>query len=399
MKNLSHTLKELLKMKQKQKYDVNISLLFIFGISFLIWGIYLAMTGFINRQGLKHMTVISENTSDYNLSNIKKGDYINFSYINMPGSIDPNTEAFFPLCIVDATMYSLSDTESYYYAVNFDSSDKYYVLKVGNSCDDFNDFIDHNSICSSQQNINKFTYNFLSPQTSSNSQKKSFTVKVVKPYAMYDSFCDDFKDFAKEVSNTSDSLTPASLSLSTKYMLEMVDVHKERQKLIAGIFILIAGAVLLIFSKPSKILTKRNVIKDKAFNLIYSTDSELTDTDVRIISDVAHDLRLKISYYKYKYSQIWKTLRSSLIASIITSFLAVKLQIIAALYIIALLCIIKTVVNIIKLIVNRNTSFGVAICSIFDREPIQKTIYELQLKLSKCESVINEEMLDELSES
>ena len=69
-------------MKQKQKYDVNISLLFIFGISFLIWGIYLAMTGFINRQGLKHMTVISENTSDYNLSNIKKGDYINFSYIN-----------------------------------------------------------------------------------------------------------------------------------------------------------------------------------------------------------------------------------------------------------------------------------------------------------------------------
>lgn len=399
MKNLSHTLKELLKMKQKQKYDVNISLLFIFGISFLIWGIYLAMTGFINRQGLKHMTVISENTSDYNLSNIKKGDYINFSYINMPGSIDPNTEAFFPLCIVDATMYSLSDTESYYYAVNFDSSDKYYVLKVGNSCDDFNDFIDHNSICSSQQNINKFTYNFLSPQTSSNSQKKSFTVKVVKPYAMYDSFCDDFKDFAKEVSNTSDSLTPASLSLSTKYMLEMVDVHKERQKLIAGIFILIAGAVLLIFSKPSKILTKRNVIKDKAFNLIYSTDSELTDTDVRIISDVAHDLRLKISYYKYKYSQIWKTLRSSLIASIITSFLAVKLQIIAALYIIALLCIIKTVVNIIKLIVNRNTSFGVAICSIFDREPIQKTIYELQLKLSKCESVINEEMLDDLSES
>lgn len=396
MKNLSHTLKELLKMKQKQKYDVNISLLFIFGISFLIWGIYLAMTGFINRQGLKHMTVISENTSDYNLSNIKKGDYINFSYINMPGSIDPNTEAFFPLCIVDATMYSLSDTESYYYAVNFDSSDKYYVLKVGNSCDDFNDFIDHNSICSSQQNINKFTYNFLSPQTSSNSQKKSFTVKVVKPYAMYDSFCDDFKDFAKEVSNTSDSLTPASLSLSTKYMLEMVDVHKERQKLIAGIFILIAGAVLLIFSKPSKILTKRNVIKDKAFNLIYSTDSELTDTDVRIISDVAHDLRLKISYYKYKYSQIWKTLRSSLIASIITSFLAVKLQIIAALYIIALLCIIKTVVNIIKLIVNRNTSFGVAICSIFDREPIQKTIYELQLKLSKCESVINVEMLGEM---
>ncbi len=383
-------------MKQKQKYDVNISLLFIFGISFLIWGIYLAMTGFINRQGLKHMTVISENTSDYNLSNIKKGDYINFSYINMPGSIDPNTEAFFPLCIVDATMYSLSDTESYYYAVNFDSSDKYYVLKVGNSCDDFNDFIDHNSICSSQQNINKFTYNFLSPQTSSNSQKKSFTVKVVKPYAMYDSFCDDFKDFAKEVSNTSDSLTPASLSLSTKYMLEMVDVHKERQKLIAGIFILIAGAVLLIFSKPSKILTKRNVIKDKAFNLIYSTDSELTDTDVRIISDVAHDLRLKISYYKYKYSQIWKTLRSSLIASIITSFLAVKLQIIAALYIIALLCIIKTVVNIIKLIVNRNTSFGVAICSIFDREPIQKTIYELQLKLSKCESVINVEMLGEM---
>ncbi|GEM_PF-6617530 len=385
-------------MKQKQKYDVNISLLFIFGISFLIWGIYLAMTGFINRQGLKHMTVISENTSDYNLSNIKKGDYINFSYINMPGSIDPNTEAFFPLCIVDATMYSLSDTESYYYAVNFDSSDKYYVLKVGNSCDDFNDFIDHNSICSSQQNINKFTYNFLSPQTSSNSQKKSFTVKVVKPYAMYDSFCDDFKDFAKEVSNTSDSLTPASLSLSTKYMLEMVDVHKERQKLIAGIFILIAGAVLLIFSKPSKILTKRNVIKDKAFNLIYSTDSELTDTDVRIISDVAHDLRLKISYYKYKYSQIWKTLRSSLIASIITSFLAVKLQIIAALYIIALLCIIKTVVNIIKLIVNRNTSFGVAICSIFDREPIQKTIYELQLKLSKCESVINEEMLGEMED-
>ena len=66
-------------MKQKQKYDVNISLLFIFGISFLIWGIYLAMTGFINRQGLKHMTVISENTSDYNLSNIKKGDYINLT--------------------------------------------------------------------------------------------------------------------------------------------------------------------------------------------------------------------------------------------------------------------------------------------------------------------------------
>ena len=60
--------------------------------------------------------------------------------------------------------------------------------------------------------------------------------------------------------------------------------------------------------------------------------------------------------------------------------------------------IIKTVVNIIKLIVNRNTSFGVAICSIFDREPIQKTIYELQLKLSKCESVINEEMLGEMED-
>lgn len=383
-------------MKQKQKYDVNISLLFIFGISFLVWGIYLAITGFINRQGLKHMTVISKNTSDYNLSNIKKGDYINFSYINMSGSIDSNTETFFPICSVDATMYSLSDIESYYYAVNFSSSDKYYVLKVGNSCDDFNDFIDHNSTYSSQQNINNFTYDFLSSQTSSDLQKKSFTVKVVKPYAMYDSFCDDFKDFAKEVSDTSDSLTPPSLSLSTKYMLEMVDVHKERQKLIAGIFIIIAGAVLLIFSNPSQILTKRNVIEDKAFNLMYSTDSELTATDVRVISDVAHDLRLKISYYKYKYSQIWKTLRNSLIASVITSFMAVKLQILSALYIIALLCIIKTVVNIIKLIINRNTSFGVAICSIFDREPIQKIIYELQLKLSKCESVINEEMLGEM---
>lgn len=383
-------------MKQKLKYDVNISLLCIFGISFLVWGIYLAMTGFINRQGLKHMTVISENTSDYNLSNIKKGDYINFSYINMSGRIDSNTETFFPICSVDATMYSLSDIESYYYAVNFSSSDKYYVLKVGNSCDDFNDFIDYNSTYSSQQNINKFTYDFLSSQTSSDLQKKSFTVKVVKPYAMYDSFCDDFKDFAKEVSDTSDSLTPPSLSLSTKYMLEMVDVHKERQKLIAGIFIIIAGAVLLIFSNPSQILTKRNVIEDKAFNLMYSTDSELTATDVRVISDVAHDLRLKISYYKYKYSQIWKTLRNSLIASVITSFMAVKLQILSALYIIALLCIIKTVVNIIKLIINRNTSFGVAICSIFDREPIQKTIHELQLKLSKCESVINEEMSGEM---
>ena len=383
-------------MKQKQKYDVNISLLFIFGISFLVWGIYLAITGFINRQGLKHMTVISKNTSDYNLSNIKKGDYINFSYINMSGSIDSNTETFFPICSVDATMYSLSDIESYYYAVNFSSSDKYYVLKVGNSCDDFNDFIDHNSTYSSQQNINNFTYDFLSSQTSSDLQKKSFTVKVVKPYAMYDSFCDDFKDFAKEVSDTSDSLTPPSLSLSTKYMLEMVDVHKERQKLIAGIFIIIAGAVLLIFSNPSQILTKRNVIEDKAFNLMYSTDSELTATDVRVISDVAHDLRLKISYYKYKYSQIWKTLRNSLIASVITSFMAVKLQILSALYIIALLCIIKTVVNIIKLIINRNTSFCVAIFSIFDREPIQKTIYELQLKLSKCESVINEEMSGEM---
>lgn len=385
-------------MKQKQKYDVNISLLFIFGISFLVWGIYLAITGFINRQGLKHMTVISKNTSDYNLSNIKKGDYINFSYIIMSGSIDSNTETFFPICSVDATMYSLSDIESYYYAVNFSSSDKYYVLKVGNSCDDFNDFIDHNSTYSSQQNIKKFTYDFLSSQTSSDLQKKSFTVKVVKPYAMYDSFCDDFKNFAKEVSDTSDSLTPPSLSLSTKYMLEMVDVHKERQKLIAGIFIIIAGAVLLIFSNPSQILTKRNVIEDKAFNLMYSTDSELTATDVRVISDVAHDLRLKISYYKYKYSQIWKTLRNSLIASVITSFMAVKLQILSALYIIALLCIIKTVVNIIKLIINRNTSFGVAICSIFDREPIQKTIYELQLKLSKCESVINEEMLGEMKD-
>lgn len=389
-------LKELFDMKQKLKYDVNISLLFIFGISFLVWGIYLAITGFINRQGLKHMTVISKNTSDYNLSNIKKGDYINFSYINMSGSIDSNTETFFPICSVDATMYSLSDIESYYYAVNFSSSDKYYVLKVGNSCDDFNDFIDHNSTYSSQQNINKFTYDFLSSQTSSDLPKKSFTVKVVKPYAMYDSFCDDFKDFAKEVSDTSDSLTPPSLSLSTKYMLEMVDVHQERQKLIVGIFIIIAGAVLLIFSNPSQILTKRNVIEDKAFNLMYSTDSELTATDVRVISDVAHDLRLKISYYKYKYSQIWKTLRNSLIASVITSFMAVKLQILSALYIIALLCIIKTVVNIIKLIINRNTSFGVAICSIFDREPIQKTIYELQLKLSKCESVINEEMLGEM---
>lgn len=346
-------LKELFDMKQKQKYDVNISLLFIFGISFLVWGIYLTITGFINRQGLKHMTVISKNTSDYNLSNIKKVDYINFSYINMSGSIDSNTETFFPICSVDATMYSLSDIESYYYAVNFSSSDL---------------------------------------------QKKSFTVKVVKPYAMYDSFCDDFKDFVKEVSDTSDSLTPPSLSLSTKYMLEMVDVHKERQKLIAGIFIIIAGAVLLIFSNPSQILTKRNVIEDKAFNLMYSTDSELTATDVRVISDVAHDLRLKISYYKYKYSQIWKTLRNSLIASVITSFMAVKLQILSALYIIALLCIIKTVVNIIKLIINRNTSFGVAICSIFDREPIQKTIYELQLKLSKCESVINEEMSGEIEE-
>lgn len=385
-------------MKQKQKYDVNISLLFIFGISFLVWGIYLAITGFINRQGLKHMTVISKNTSDYNLSNIKKGDYINFSYINMSGSIDSNTETFFPICSVDATMYSLSDIESYYYAVNFSSSDKYYVLKVGNSYDDFNDFIDHNSTYSSQRNINKFTYDFLSSQTSSDLQKKSFTVKVVKPYAMYDSFCDDFKDFANEVSDTSDSLTPPSLSLSTKYMLEMVDVHKERQKLIAGIFIIIAGAVLLIFSNPSQILTKRNVIEDKAFNLMYSTDSELTATDVRVISDVAHDLRLKISYYKYKYSQICKTLRNSLIASVITSFMAVKLQILSALYIIALLCIIKTVVNIIKLIANRNTSFGVAICSIFDREPIQKTIYELQLKLSKCESVINEEMSGEMKD-
>lgn len=57
-------------------------------------------------------------------------------------------------------MYSLSDIESYYYAVNFSSSDKYYVLKVGNSCDDFNDFIDHNSTYSSQQNINNFTYDF-----------------------------------------------------------------------------------------------------------------------------------------------------------------------------------------------------------------------------------------------
>lgn len=433
----------------KQKYNLNISLLFIFGISFIIWGISLVITGYKNRQALSHMTVITSDMQDNSLSGIKKGDYIKFSSINMLGSTNEyNNEVFNPIAVVDLTVQSLSDVESSYYAVNFNNSDKYYVLKANTNFKDFNDFIDSNSTYpSSERNPYRFTYDFTSQlnNISDNSNNNFFVVKVVKPYAGFDMFLDEFKAFAKTLSmssnNTStsgnsnnsgkhsddsddssdtsdgslnsldnssasysdssgdssrdsssannyDNSTLQNLSISKQYMLELVDINKERQKLIAGIFILLSGIALFVFSKPSKIITKQIIVENKAFNLIYSENSKADDNDIRVISDVAADLRSKISYYEYKYSQIKKTFKKSLIASILVSFAAIKLEFISALFLIALICIIKTIINLIMLFVNKDTTFGMIICSIFDREPIYKTIHDLEIKLNKCDDVI-----------
>lgn len=435
----------------KQKYNLNISLLFIFGISFIIWGLSLVITGYKNRQALSHMTVITADIQDNSLSGIKKGDYIKFSSINMLGnSNEYNNEVFNPIAIVDVSMHSLSDVESSYYAVNFNNSDKYYALKIRRNFDNFNDFINSNSTytnTSNERNLHKFTYDFTSPLNtfSDNSNNNFFVVKVVKPYAGFDMFLDEFKAFAKTLSmssnNTStsgnsnnsgkhsddsddssdtsdgslnsldnssasysdssgdssrdsssannyDNSTLQNLSISKQYMLELVDINKERQKLIAGIFILLSGIALFVFSKPSKIMTKQIIVENKAFNLIYSENSKADDNDIRVISDVAADLRSKISYYEYKYSQIKKTFKTSLIASILVSFAAIKLEFISALFIIALLCIIKTIVNLIMIFANKDTTFGMIICSIFDREPIYKTIHDLEIKLNKCDEVI-----------
>lgn len=337
----------------------------ILGVTFFIWGIYLTFTGMENRKNLNHIYDAWADTMD-----LKEDVYIEASKIRL--LTVPNLGLYAPIV---HSWVGLT-YENNYYIANVDMvSDNYYVIKVSKEFNDFIEYIDYEKgICDFDNPVKDIP---------AHAADFKFAAKIVK----IDSEGRDIIDSAKEEDRVLETWTA-----NERIMLEVVDLEQERRVLTAGIFILLTGLSLFIASKPWKIVTIREAALDKEFNLIYSDKEQADEQDIRLIEDVARDLRIDIAYYEKSYKLIKKKVIRNALAFIISLVIFLKIRIFITLLIISVLLLIKFLISIAALILNQDSSFCKAALSVFNRHPILATLHDREEKLAKCDRIIRKNL-------
>ena len=169
-----------------------------------------------------------------------------------------------------------------------------------------------------------------------------------------------------------------------------------------AICILFCAFVLILASKPWKVIEIKE-IPVKEFNLVYN--DERNENDIFVISELARTLRMDIDYYNADLRKLKKNVRNGGIAFLISILIfdIIKESIfdgnlmlmtfaLGILSFIPVALLIKFLIHILILFLNRDTMFCKSVMSIFNREPVMAIIHDRQAKLFRCEAIINENL-------
>lgn len=249
------------KMEDKRgfKYVINIPVLFILGLALFIWGISMTLNGYENRKNLKN---IYENKIDY--EKLKKGTYIKMTNPQLAGGYDKDSDRIFP----EAMQYiGVMMIDYDYYIMNFENI--YIPIKINHTKirDEIDDKIDKNAVINSTL--------WLKAEEGDDNSKRLL-----------------------------DGMDKTNVKKIRNYVLSVVDIKQEKKLLTEGLWVLFAGAVLLIGSKPWKIITRKYMMPQKEFNLVY--DGRVNEDDMRILENTAYDLRAGIKRLESDYKDLQK---------------------------------------------------------------------------------------------
>ena len=342
--------------KKNYKYTINISILFILGVIMFIWGINLVWKSCESRWNLRHIY-----DEQFKYSSLKKGNYIKVTNPKLAGwlskdgtSINVNVLGYIGKMFIEYD----------YYVMDF--GDVFIPIRINYTevRDSFYRKVDKKGI------VNDTLWLKV---CKSDSNARSVLIDAVN---------NGYRKNKYDGNEVIDSVT-----YSKKFLLVPINVNEEREMLFKGIWILLAGIIAIVASKPWKIIRKEYVIPEKEFNLVY--DGKVDKNDMRILENTAYDLRLSIKKLESEYEDIRKNFIKSAIAFVISFVLCIWIKILMILAILSLVYFIKMIICAVKLFLNGKSEFAKKVEALFNKSPIQKRLQEENAKLEKCMRLID----------
>ena len=362
-------------MKNKKRIEVNISTFLVIGVLFLIWGISFLTDAITKRDNLEKI-----HKGDIELSDLKEGEYVSVDKVHALGGV---LEGMTSYCV---TGYTFIEGLTYnYYLVNLNENNNEYIslMILDNQFDELNENIDENGYLSLSDKYDVFN--------------SSFDFKVVETDSKHMSNIRNAEDIVPQYINQNEEV-----QFCKRVALVPVNFEKERHRLVEAICILFCAFVLILASKPWKVIEIKE-IPVKEFNLVYN--DERNENDMFVISELARTLRMDIDYYNADLRKLKKNVRNGGIAFLISILIfdIIKESIfdgnlmlmtfaLGILSFIPVALLIKFIKHIIILFLNRDTMFCKSVMSIFNREPVMAIIHDRQAKLFRCEAVMNENL-------
>lgn len=342
--------------KIKYKYLISIPALFVIGCALLIWGVSMTSEGFENRKNLKKTL----NESSFDLNAILEGKYIFLSDYNVYGANDKfGNGVFSPACHVFITT-----KENLYYVAEIDNGRETFAISVQSILpfgleekDPFGAAID---------NTGHSEYRVTGKIEKTDETALELTEQVAKEH-----------DLNKILNHT----------VITDYKIVITDVEEEKELMIKGLWILFAAILLIVGSRPWKIIQKIEMPLLKSFQYIY--EKEFDDRDLRIIGEEARVLRVNIRCLEKQYSIIWKTALRNSIWGLIFTFVYFSAPAYFEIYILCFIFILKMLLGWIRLFLNSDLKYSRGIMHLFHRVPIKEDIRREEEKLERCDALLD----------
>lgn len=342
--------------KIKYKYLIYIPALFIIGCVLLLWGISMTSEGFGNRKNLKKTL----NESSFDLNAILEGKYIFLSDYNVYGANDKfGNGVFSPACHVFITT-----KENLYYVAEIDNGRETFAISV--------------------QSILPFGLQEKDPFEAGIDNTGHSEYRVTGKIEKTDEIA---LELTEQVAKEHDLNKILNHTVITDYKIVLTDVEEEKELMIKGLWILFAAILLIVGSRPWKIIQKIEMPLQKSFQYIY--EKEYDDRDLRIISEEAHGLRVNIRCLEQQYSIIRKAAFRNSIWGLIFTFVWFSAPAYIEIYILCFIFIIKMLFGWIRLFLNSDLKYSRRIMHMFQRVPIKEDIRREQEKLERCDAILD----------
>lgn len=346
----------------RYKYEVDIPIMFIVGMVFTIWGLFLCVRGIENRQNLKDI-----HGEEVNIMHVKEGEYIAVDRFELLGS--ERNGIFSPVAMV-----YISPADNYYYLIklNPDTNDYISILFEPEYR-----FIEE--YIRQSENICDFN---IKPIEWDKDEPFEFAAKVVKIDENHESVIQDAKERGESI--------VGEWSVNKRMALVAVDLKEERMVLIWGLSVLAAGLIFLVGAKPWKMVSKRELPPEREFNLVYK--EEVDHNDMRFLEETARELRMAVRYYEDDYKKMKKKVIKNLLAFIVSILAFNWIKISITLLLLCIFCL-KWLFSVCVLVFNMDTAFSASCLSAFHKEPVKRILCDKKEKLEKCDRIIRESLM------